>query len=167
MSTFASCFSWLMATRFAAVPAGVAMPPMSGPKAVAIISARPKLLRPVSSFASRSRPTPSGSSMAATAMSVIHHEMNVPTASTPRAPGRFAFRRARDLVDEPGPSPERVNAAESISTPMKNINDRIAEAGAHHGAKIGDAERGISSTTSSEVTANGSVSVTHASRRTP
>ena len=41
-SVCASCLSWPMATRLAAVPAGVAMPPMSGPNAVAIMSDRPK-----------------------------------------------------------------------------------------------------------------------------
>ena len=152
-----------MATRFAAVPAGVAMPPMSGPNAVAIINARPKLLRPGCSAASRSRPTPSGSSMAATAMSVIHHEMNAPTASTPRStrsvrvPTRFKIWYTSRV-----PRPERVNAADNNSTPMKNTMIGSPNPARITARKSAMPNAGTSSTISSEVTANGSASDTQA-----
>ena len=107
---------------FAAVPAGVAIPPISGPKAVAIISERPKLLSPGRSPASRSSPMPSGSSIAATAMSVIHIEISAPTVSTPSSTRsvRVPTRRSTIYVSRV-PRPDIVNAADSISTPMKNV----------------------------------------------
>ena len=100
----ASCFSWPMATRFAAVPAGVAMPPISGPNAVAIISARPKLLRPGCSAASRSRPT------AERQQHRRHRHVGDPPRDE-RAHGQHAQEHAvrprsdtlQDLVHEPRP----------------------------------------------------------------
>ena len=106
----------------APVPAGVAMPPISGPKAHAIISALPKLLFMRSSPASSSKLTPRGKRIAATAMSVIHIESEAPATRNPRStrsvrvPTLCRIRSAMRV-----PSPERVNAAERIRTPIKKV----------------------------------------------
>ena len=104
------------------MPAGVAMPPISGPKAVEIISARPKLLCPGRSPASCRSPTPSGSSIAATAMSVIHIDISVPTVSIPSSTRSVRVpTRSRTWYVIRVPSPDCVKAADISSTPMKKV----------------------------------------------
>jgi hypothetical protein len=94
-SVWASCLSCAIATRLAAVPTGVAMPPMSGPKATAIMITLPKLLPSGCTSASRRMPMPIGNSIAATAILVIHIEISTPTTRNPsstrsvRVPTRF------------------------------------------------------------------------------
>ena len=128
----------------------------------AIISARPKLLSPGRSPASRSRPTPSGSSIAATAMSVIHIEMNVPTVEQAEQHAIGARADAQQhQIHQPRAEARPRERRRQHQHADEERDDRIAEPGADDGAEVGDAERGNQSrTTSSEVTANGSVSVT-------
>jgi hypothetical protein len=96
-------------------------------------------------------------------MSVIHHEMNAPTASTPkstrsvRVPTRFKISYTRRV-----PRPERVNAADNKRTPMKNTMIGSPNPARITARKSAMPNAGTRSTISSEVTANGSASDTHA-----
>ena len=69
-----------MVSGFGPQPAGVATPPISGPQAQEISSARPKLLLSGSTFASFRIDTAIGINIAATAMSVIQPESSAPMA---------------------------------------------------------------------------------------
>ncbi len=78
----------------------------------------------------RGSPTPSGSSIAATAMSVIHHEMNEPTTSSPSSTRSTRVPTPeQQQVDEPGAEARAGERRRQHQHADEEHDDRIAEAG--------------------------------------
>ena len=96
------------------------IPPMIGPQAQAIMSALPNLLSMGVTPSSRRIATPSGMSIAATAVLVIHIDSSMPTARKPKTimPVELPVRLRRN-TEMRFPRPLRVMKLESTSTPIK------------------------------------------------